>query len=88
MRGETPGSGSRGTSAASFVLKPLASKSVMGPIPLRPETRPVQVEERSFPMELTAPRPVTTTVLSGMGRILHGPAAPQQPGLPTRIIER
>jgi dCMP deaminase len=88
QRDGTPGSGRAGTSAASFVRKPLASKRVIGPIPLRPATRPAQVEARSFPRELTAPRPVMTTVLSDMPGIVHGVAAAQQDDAPARIIGR
>ncbi len=53
--------GSSLISAASWVRKADASKSVIGPMPHRPATRPSHVDARSFPREVTAPSPVTTT---------------------------
>src|SRR5438093_2222653 len=62
--GETSAAGSKSfTSSATRTGKPLASKDLMKSIPLSPATAARQVEGASFPIGVTAPRPVTATLL-------------------------
>jgi hypothetical protein len=50
------------TSAAIRTGNPVVSKLLMKSIPLRPATAASQVERRSLPSGVTAPRPVTATL--------------------------
>ena len=48
----------------NFVLNLLVSKCVIGPAPLTPLTKPLQVSGAVLPNGVSAPRPVTTTRLN------------------------
>ena len=54
------------TSAAIRTGKPLASNERMKSIPLSPASAARHVEGASLPIGVTAPRPVTTTRLTGL----------------------
>jgi len=60
------------TSAAIRTGKGLGSKARMKSIPLSPARAARQVEGASFPIGVTAPRPVTTTRLDIAGSLVLG----------------
>ena len=56
------------TSAAICTLNSEASNFVIGPIPTLPSLIPVQNSSTVFPIGVTAPRPVTTTLLFSISK--------------------
>ena len=59
------------TSAASFALYSVVSNAVIGAIPTFFSFKPFQKDSTSFPIGVTAPKPVTTTLLFMFMSSLH-----------------